>query len=91
MILRSEIVYWSLFLVASLLFPCLAYLIVQNGLGNYDVAWFITAIGLTSTLLMYKLFDQLVLKLFDRHLFITWKGHYCLLIKGGEMRFYNLS
>ena len=80
-ILRSKIVYWSL-LVASLLFPWIAYLIVRNGLGSYDAAWFITTVGLTTTLLMYKLFDLLILKVFDRHLFISWNNNYPPLNQG---------
>jgi hypothetical protein len=74
-ILRSEIVYWAMLLV-SLLFPWIAYEIIQNDLGKYDVFWFVTTVNMTTCLGLYKLFDQIILKLYNRHLFISWKGHY---------------
>ncbi len=74
-ILRSEIVYWSM-LLASLLFPWIAYEIVQNDLGKYDVFWFVAAVNSTIVLGLYKLFDRFMLKIKGRHLFISWRGHY---------------
>lgn len=75
MILRSEIVYWSL-LLTSLLFPWIAFEIVRNGLGNYDLMWFLATVNSTIVLGLYKLFDRFILKTKGRHLFISWKGHY---------------
>jgi len=72
-ILRSGIVYWSL-LLASLLFPWIAFEIVQNDLGKYDAVWFMTAINMTAVLVLYKLFDRIILKTKDRHLFLYWRG-----------------
>lgn len=72
-ILRSEIVYWSM-LLASLLFPWIAFEIVQNGLGDYNGKWFETTVSPTAVLLLYKLFG--------RHLFITWRGHYLSMNEG---------
>lgn len=80
-ILRSEIVYWSM-LLASLLFPWIAFEIVQNGLGDYNGTWFETTVSPTAVLLLYKLFDRIILKLFGRHLFITWRGHYLSMNEG---------
>jgi len=80
-VLRSEIVFWSA-LFASLLFPWIAYEIVQNDLGNYDLYWFVASVSPTTLLFLYKLFDWVILKLYNRHLFITWKG-YSLPIKEG--------
>ncbi len=73
-ILRSGIVYWSL-LSGSLLFPWIAFEIVQNDLGIYDVNWFVVTVGLTTDLSLYKLFDKYILKIKGRHLFITWRRH----------------
>jgi hypothetical protein len=72
-ILRSAIVYWSL-LLASLLFPWIAFEIVQNDLGKYDVMWFVTTINSTIELILYKVFDRITLKTKDRHLYFYWRG-----------------
>lgn len=74
-VLRSEIVYWSM-LVASLLFPWIAYEIVENNLGTYDVKWFVSTVTLPALFLLYKLFDRCILKLKGRHLFLAWKGYH---------------
>lgn len=71
-VLRSEIVYWSL-LLASLLFPWIAYEIVQNNLGEYNVEWFVVSISTTTVLGLYKLFDWIILKLFGRHVRLFWQ------------------
>lgn len=73
-ILRSEIVYWSL-LLASLLFPWIAFEIVQNGLWKYDLMWFLVTMNATIALVLYKLFDRIILKIKGRRLFFFWRGH----------------
>lgn len=88
-ILRSELVYWALLLI-SLLFPWIAFEIVRNDLWNYDVIWFVTSINSTTLLVLYKLFDRLILKLFDRPLFITWRGHYLPMNEGWLDLFFQL-
>lgn len=72
-ILRSAIVYWSL-LLASLLFPWIAFEIVQNDLGKCDVMWFVTTINSTIELILYKVFDRIILKTKGRHLYFYWRG-----------------
>jgi len=73
-ILRSGIIYWSL-LLGSLLFPWIAFEIVQNDLGIYDANWFVVTASLTTDLGLYKLFDKCILKMKGRHLFIAWRHH----------------
>ena len=73
-ILKSGMIYWSL-LLASLLFPWIAFEIVQHDLGIYDENWFVVSVSLTTALWLYKLFDRCILKLKGRPLFITWRHH----------------
>lgn len=80
-VLRSEIVFWSV-LLTSLLFPWIAYEIVQNDLGKYDLYWFVVSVSPTTLMCLYKLFDWVILKLYKRHFFITWKGNYLPLKEG---------
>ncbi|MNK05396.1 hypothetical protein D3C87_232780 [compost metagenome] len=80
-VLRSEIVYWSC-LIASLLFPWIAYEVVRNELGTYDVNWFVSTITLTTLLLLYKLFDNYILRTRGRNLFIAYRGHHLGMKEG---------
>lgn len=72
-ILRFEIVYWPL-LAVSLIFPWISYELVQNNLGNYDEYWFVSTVTLPVLMLLYKLFDNYMLRIKKRHLFTLWSA-----------------
>ncbi|WP_343606717.1 hypothetical protein [Fluviicola sp.] len=75
-LLRAYFMY-VLFLLISLLFPWITFELIINDLGSWNDPYYLGATFIPlSFMMLYKLFDSIIRKRYDRHLHIVFHRNY---------------
>ncbi len=74
-LLRGYFLYY-LFLGISLLFPWIAYELMSNGLEPCNTSLLVAAFSPLLFMILFKWFDKIIQKRYNRHLYFHFKGYY---------------